>query len=159
MSTNITIAMATQSDSHEIASMVGELLSEITNTIGVQAFNFDLEETTDRLRGFFDREKYFAFIARDEGKKAVGFLGLYESHALYAEGAFGTIPELYVRPEYRLKEVGFRLVSEAKQFGASRGWKRLEVTTPPLPQFDRTLGFYEREGFAITGGRKLKVAL
>jgi hypothetical protein len=125
MSTYITIETATQTDSREIASMAGELLSEITNAIGVHAFNFDLEETMDRLRGFFYREKYFAFIARDEGKKAVGF----------------------------------RLVSGAKKFGVSRGWKRLEVTTPPLPQFDRTLEFYDREGFVITGGRKLKVAL
>ncbi|WP_409409546.1 GNAT family N-acetyltransferase [Acidithiobacillus ferriphilus] len=79
--------------------------------------------------------------------------------ALYAEGAFGTIPELYVRPEYRTNGLGLRLVSQAKFFGASRGWTRLEVTTPPLPQFDRTLAFYEREGFAISGGSKLKVSL
>jgi len=39
------------------------------------------------------------------------------------------------------------------------GWTRLEVTTPPLPQFDKTLAFYTREGFSITGGRKLKVVL
>ena len=159
MNANITIETATPGDSHEIAVMVGELLSEIMNTIGVQAFNFDLEETTDRLRDFLNHEKYFVFIAHDEGKKAVGFLALYESHALYAEGSFGSIPELYVRPEYRSNNVGFRLVSQAKSFGASRGWKRLEVTTPPLPQFDKTLAFYEREGFAISGGRKLKVAL
>lgn len=89
----------------------------------------------------------------------LGFVALYESHALYAEGPFGTIPELYVRPEYRSENVGFSLVSQAKSFGTSRGWKRLEVTTPPLPQFDKTLAFYEREGFAITGGRKLKVVL
>jgi hypothetical protein len=50
-------------------------------------------------------------------------------------------------------------VEQAKRFGSSRGWKRLEVTTPPLPQFDKTLSFYEREEFAITGGRKLKVLL
>ena len=159
MSANITIETATPGDSHEIAVMVGELLSEIMNAIGVQTFNFDQEETTDRLRDFLNREKYFVFIARDEVGKNVGFLALYESHALYAEGAFGTIPELYVRPEYRSNNIGFHLVSRAKSFGASRGWKRLEVTTPPLPQFDKTLAFYEREGFAIAGGRKLKVAL
>jgi hypothetical protein len=28
-----------------------------------------------------------------------------------------------------------------------------------LPAFERTLTFYEREGFAITGGRKLKTLL
>lgn len=31
--------------------------------------------------------------------------------------------------------------------------------TPPLPHFDKTLAFYEREGFAVTGGRKLKATL
>jgi hypothetical protein len=39
------------------------------------------------------------------------------------------------------------------------GWKRLEVTTPPLSLFERSLSFYTREGFSITGGRKLKLAL
>ena len=51
------------------------------------------------------------------------------------------------------------LVEQAKVFGQSRGWTRLEVTTPPFPQFDKTLAFYEQDGFAITGGRKLKLAL
>jgi GNAT superfamily N-acetyltransferase len=159
MTANIAIERATAGDSGEIAAMVGELLSEITNAIGVQAFNFDLEETTKRLKDFLDREQYFVFVARNDGRNAVGFVALYESHALYAEGTFGTIPELYVRPEYRSNHVGLRLMSEAKSFGTSRGWKRLEVTTPPLPQFDKTLAFYEREGFAVTGGRKLKLAL
>ncbi len=159
MTPSITIEAATPADSHEIAVMVGELLSEIMSIIGILTFHFDLDETTDRLRDFLIREKYFVFIARDGGRRAVGFITLYESYALYAEGSFGTIPELYVRPDYRSNNLGFRLVSQAKSYGSSRGWKRLEVTTPPLPQYQRTLAFYEREGFAITGGRKLKVAL
>jgi GNAT superfamily N-acetyltransferase len=159
MSTNFTIQRAIDGDAQEVAFMVGELLAEIMNAIGVKAFNFDLGETTSRLQDFIDREKYFVFVVRSESGLPAGFIALYESYALYAEGAFGTIPELYVRPEYRTNGLGLRLVSEAKSFGATRGWTRLEVTTPPLPQFDRTLAFYEREGFAITGGRKLKVAL
>lgn len=139
--------------------MVGELLAEIMNAIGIQAFNFDLDETTSRLTDFLDREKYFVFVARSESKSPAGFIALYESYALYAEGAFGTIPELYVRPQYRSNELGLHLVSQAKTFGSSRGWTRLEVTTPALPPFERTLAFYEREGFSISGGRKLKVSL
>jgi hypothetical protein len=51
------------------------------------------------------------------------------------------------------------LAQTVKDFGNDRGWKRLEVTTPPLPQFDATLAFYEREGFEISGGRKLKAVI
>ncbi|MDR1994249.1 N-acetyltransferase [Azonexus sp.] len=159
MSANFAIQRATANDAQEIAIMVGELLAEIMNAIGVQAFNFDLAETASRLEDFLNREKYFVFVARGESGNPAGFIALYESYALYAEGAFGTIPELYVRPEYRTNGLGRRLVSQAKSFGTPRGWTRLEVTTPPLPQFDRTLAFYEREGFAISGGRKVKVSL
>jgi len=159
MSADFTIQRASVGDAPEVAVMVGELLAEIMNAIGEQAFNFDLAETTSRLKDFLDREKYFVFVARNGSGNPAGFIALYESYALYAEGAFGTIPELYVRPGYRVNGLGLQLVSRAKSFGASRGWTRLEVTTPPLPQFDRTLAFYEREGFAISGGRKLKVSL
>jgi GNAT superfamily N-acetyltransferase len=159
MNASITIHRATADDALEVAVMVGELLAEIMNAIGVQAFNFDLTDTTARLKDFLSHEKYFVFVARSISLNPTGFIALYESYALYAEGVFGTIPELYVRPAYRKNKLGYHLVSQAKSFGASRGWTRLEVTTPPLPQFDRTLAFYEREGFAISGGRKLKVAL
>ena len=159
MSAEFTIQQAIASDAQEVAVMVGELLTEIMNAIGVQAFNFELAETASRLKDFIDRGKYFVFIARSGSGSPAGFIALYESYALYAEGTFGTIPELYVRPEHRTNGLGLHLVSRAKSFGASRGWTRLEVTTPPLPQFDRTLAFYEREGFAISGGRKLKVSL
>lgn len=159
MSTGFTVQKATASDAREVAEMVGELLAEIMNAIGIQAFNFDLAETTSRLTDFLNQEKYFVFVARGASGNPAGFMALYESYVLYAEGAFGTIPELYVRPAHRANGLGLHLVSQAKAFGSSRGWTRLEVTTPPLPQFDRTLAFYEREGFAISGGRKLKVSL
>ncbi len=51
------------------------------------------------------------------------------------------------------------LLAKAKRIARSKGWTRLEVTTPPLPQFDRTLAFYERQGFSISGGRKMKIEL
>jgi GNAT superfamily N-acetyltransferase len=159
MKTDITIKRATSDDAQEVAVMVGELLTEIMNAINIPAFNFNLDETTTRLKDFLNNEKYFVFVARSDTANPIGFIALYESYALYAEGVFGTIPELYVCPAYRKNKLGHRLVSQAKSLGTIRGWTRLEVTTPPLPQFDKTLAFYEREGFAISGGRKLKVAL
>lgn len=139
--------------------MVGALLAEIMDAIGVPAFNFDLAETADRLTGFLLRGKYWVFLARRPGGPPAGFIALYESYALYAEGAFGTIPEFYVGPEHRRQGLGRELLAQARVLGAARGWTRLEVTTPPLPQFDRTLAFYQREGFAVSGGRKLKAGL
>lgn len=159
MATSISILRATVNDADNIAVMVGELLNEIMTTIGINFFNFSLEETKARLIDFIGQEKYFVFVAKNEHATPIGFITLFEGYALYAEGAFGTIPELFVRPEFRSQNIGLRLVEQAKTFGRSRGWKRLEVTTPPLPQFDKTLVFYEREEFTITGGRKLKVVL
>lgn len=159
MTAKINIQRATVNDADEIAVMVGELLNEIMSAIGVNVFNFSLEETTARLKDFIDREKYFVFVAHIEHSGPVGFITIFEGHALYAEGAFGTIPELFVRPAFRSKNVGRHLLAQAKAFGNACGWKRMEVTTPPLPQFDKTLAFYEREGFAISGGRKLKAVL
>ena len=155
----IAIERASIADAPIIAVMVGELLQEIMDAIGVKAFNFSLEETTTRTQEYLAREKYYVFLARTRGETAAGFIALYESYALYAEGAFGTIPELYVRPAYRSSGVGKQLMDRAKAFGTSRNWKRLEVTTPPLPQFERSLQFYEREGFSISGGRKLRAVL
>lgn len=156
--TGMRIEQAAPADAADIAAMVGELLGEIMDAIGQQAFNFDLAETARRLERFLREDKYFVFLAkRPEG--AAGFIALTESHALYAEGAFGTIPELYVRPPYRSLGVGEALLNAARQFAAEKGWTRLEVTTPPLPEFERTLRFYQKQGFDVTGGRKLKLGL
>ena len=160
MTSPIRIDNASIDDAPAIAVMVGELLNEIMHAIGTPAFHFSLDETTARLKTFLEQGKYHVLVARAEADGGeVGFLTICESFALYAEGAFGTIAELYVRPQLRSQHVGQQLIHAAKAFGSARGWKRLEVTTPPLPQFDRTLAFYEREGFSVAGGRKLKVAL
>jgi GNAT superfamily N-acetyltransferase len=153
------IEIATVDDSQALAVMVGELLDEIMSATGSYAFNFNLEETTVRLKGFLEQGRYFVLMARNGAGAESGFVALYESYALYAEGVYGTVPELYVRPEYRSLGIGRRLVAGVKAYGAQRGWTRIEVTTPPLPQFDRTLAFYERQGFAVSGGRKLRVLL
>ena len=100
-----------------------------------------------------------ATLSTAAGTSSCGFIAVYESQALYAEGRFGILPELYVRPQYRSQGVGRRLVAGVKDYAAEEGWTRIEVTTPSLPQFERTLAFYEREGFAVSGGRKLRVLL
>lgn len=154
----IRIAQAKPSDAPLVAELVGELLQEIMAAIGAKAFGFSHVETEERARRWLADGTYTVLLAHD-GEAAAGFLALSESHALYAEGAFGTIPELYVRPAFRSRKVGTMLMAEAKHLAGEKGWTRLEVTTPPLPQFDRTMAFYERQGFSISGGRKMKTSL
>ena len=152
---NIEIIKASRIDTQELSIMTGELLHEIMDKINIKAFNFNQEETQKRADDLLSKELYFVFIAKDKDKY-FGFISMYESYALYAEGAYGTIPELYVREEYRSLDIGKLLLSKAKDFAKSKGWKRLEVTTPPLPEFDRTLSFYENNEFEVSGGKKLK---
>ncbi|MDO6385006.1 GNAT family N-acetyltransferase [Uliginosibacterium sp. 31-12] len=159
MNTTFVIREAHTGDAPEVATMLGELLAEITRITGQQAFNFDFTKSLSQFEDFLDKGRYFVFVARTTADQPAGFIALCESYALYTEGVFGSIPEFYIRPGFREQGLGLRLLSQAKAFAAARGWKRLEVTTPPLPQFDRTLAFYEREGFSISGGRKLKMSL
>jgi len=154
----IRVQEAEPSDARVVAELVGELLQEIMAAMGTKAFRFSPSETEVRLRTWLTEGSYTVLLAQEDAA-AVAFLTLTEARALYAEGAFGTIPELYVRPAFRSSRVGTTLLAEAKQVARSRGWTRLEVTTPPLPQFDRTLTFYERQGFSISGGRKMKLEL
>jgi GNAT superfamily N-acetyltransferase len=154
----VRIEQAKPSDAPVIAGLVGELLQEIMAVIGTKAFEFSLADTQARARGWLADGSYRALLALED-ERAVGFLALSEARALYAEGAFGIIPELYVRPDWRSRGVGGQLLSAAKQLARSKGWTRLEVTTPPLPQFDRTLLFYQQQGFSISGGRKMKIDL
>lgn len=157
---NLRIDHAQPDDAPIIAQMVGEFLREITAMVVTSMFGFQQEETEARARSWMMDGKYSVLRARNGVQpEPLGFLARHESLALYTEGAFGTIPEFYVRQAYRSQGVGTVLLTEAKRIGQSKGWRRLEVTTPPLPQFDGTLAFYRREGFSISGGRKLKLEL
>ncbi|WP_455371698.1 N-acetyltransferase family protein [Petrachloros mirabilis] len=152
---NTTVRYAGPTDAAILSTMVGELLHEIMAVIGSPVFSFNREATEARAGQWLADGSYVVLLAVDRDA-VVGFAALYESRALYAEGTFGTIPELYVRSGYRSNGVGARLLAEARTHAKARGWTRLEVTTPPLPPFDRTKTFYERHGFSVSGGRKLK---
>ncbi|MCG8429273.1 MAG: GNAT family N-acetyltransferase [Chromatiales bacterium] len=154
---SIRIQPAGESDIADLADMVGALLTEIMEHSGVNAFQFDQTATAERAKAWIAEEKYWAFIAKaSDSDQSIGVITLYRSHALYAEGEFGTIAELYVKPKWRSQEIGEALLNKAVTFAQTQGWQRLEVTTPPLPEFSRTLAFYQTRQFDISGGRKLR---
>lgn len=92
MSSPCAIFSATARDVEELSILVGELLDEIVAATGVDPFGFDLAETSGRLQDFIDRGKYFVFLARAEQGRMAGFISIYESHALYAQGNSARLP-------------------------------------------------------------------
>jgi GNAT superfamily N-acetyltransferase len=86
----------------------------------------------------------------------IGFICIIESSAIYAGGKFGVINELYVKPQLRSKGIGKKLLLYADQLKEMKGWSRLELSTPEESKWKRTLNFYLKEGFTITGVRMKK---
>lgn len=143
-----------------VTQLVEALLREIMEKIGEEAFQLDTTYAMTCLKTALSTQKSRAWLAyHAEKQEYVGVVLMSESFAVYAGGTFGTITELYVHPHYRNQGIGTGLITIAQRFGKQQGWKRLEVTSPPLPAFASTLEFYQREGFSITGGRKLKILL
>ncbi|KAG1707767.1 hypothetical protein GQR58_003414 [Nymphon striatum] len=140
MESSIEISPIQSGEYHELSTMVGELLNEIMEKIGENSFNFNREKTEIRAKDLVSKGKYWVFIAREtKADSIIGFVSLYESYALYSEGAYGTMPELYVKSNWRSKLVGQKLLQKVSEFAKEKGWRRIEVTTPPLPEFDRAL--------------------
>lgn len=158
MKQHFEIVSIQESDFHDLSIMVGELLNEIMALTDSNAFNYDQKSCEIRAIDLVSQGKYWIFLAKLQStNENIGFVTLYESYALYSEGAYGTIPELYVRPKWRSKSIGQVLLKKVSQFAINKNWHRIEVTTPSLPEFSRTLSFYQQNGFEITGGRKLKL--
>jgi GNAT superfamily N-acetyltransferase len=151
----IEIRPAAVADAKLVAGMAVALTGEIMAATGTRHFNLEPSRTGALCERLLRAGAYVALIARD-GATPVGFAGLCESHALYTEGTFGIIQEFYVVPERRSAGIGTALLEAARAYARSKGWKRLELCTPPLPAFQRSLAFYERNGFEVTGGRKMK---
>lgn len=154
----IEIRAAEAADAAAIAHMACALTDEISQQLGVQHFALEPRRSTTLCAGLLAAGRYGALVAW-RGREPLGFAGYSESVALYAEGAFATIQEFYVHPDWRSRGIGAALIAAAARLAQERGWKRLELCTPPLPAFQRSLAFYEREGFEVTGGRKMKRVL
>lgn len=148
--------MAQVSDSRIVAELEKMLLTEIIHRTNVKHFEVDENELVQNVQNFIVDGSMQIFLACDN-EYCVGFIGLSEACALYAHGKYGIITELFVIPEYRNKKIGKLLIEQACDIAIKKHWKRLEVTTPSLPEFQKSLDFYVANDFMITGGRKLKL--
>ena len=147
--------VATVRDVEVIANFVVKLTEEICLKTNVQFFSINLDETVARCRELIRDKNYGAIIGYMEDQP-IAMSTFTESYALYAGGKIGVIPEFYVEPVYRSSGVGAKLIAAVKDYGRDQGWSCIELCTPPLPEFERTLNFYQNNGLMPVGGRKMR---
>jgi len=144
--------------SSDVAKLAVCLTNEIIERTGIKHFDIDIPLAEKLCKQFMEQGKY-AVVAAFDNDRIVGFGALCESHSLYAEGSFGIVQEFYVLPEFRSKSIGKKLLASLVDYAKSKQWVRLELCTPPIPEFDRTVSFYKENGFEITGGKKMKYTI
>jgi GNAT superfamily N-acetyltransferase len=150
----IEIRRAGPQDRQTVLELVERLLTELEE-LPKEFAGLDRDRTLFDLANAGDT--FIAFLARISGEP-IGVLTVTETFAIYAGGRYGVIDEMYVVPEHRSSGVGRVLLEAAKELGMVRGWRRIDVTAPRGPAGERTVRFYERQGFVFTGP-KLRCAL
>ncbi len=147
----IELRQAEVNDAGTVAALVHRLVSELdpgrADAKSLARYQQAAAELVGKDAG------YWAFLAETPEDGAVGLITLNECTAIYAEGRFGTIAELYIAPAHRSQGVGALLLERAITFAGTRGWGRIEVGAPDQPRWSRTFDFYRRHGFAEAGPR------
>ncbi|PKG84286.1 GNAT family N-acetyltransferase [Colwellia sp. 75C3] len=155
---NINFREATLKDSELIGSLVVELTAEICALTKAQHFDIDLNGTIQRCHELI-RDGYYSAIIGTYENKTIAVVTMTETYVLYAGGKIGIIQEFYVSPEFRASGVGSMLIEQVQDYGKNHNWSCIELCTPPLPEFERTLNFYQKNGLIPVGGRKMRQAL
>lgn len=138
--------------------VVEKLVRELLTELGEEGR--ELGTLSPRVRTLWEARPNLmsAVIAFGDDGEPIGVLTLSEGFAIYANGLYGTIFEMYVVPQARSSGVGHRLIERAVEIGHERSWSRIDVTAPESAAWDRTVRFYRSCGFA-PAGPKLKKPL
>lgn len=145
----ITIRQAQVDDYGQVRELVYRLLCELFP----EQFLSIGDKVTAAAEKILENEPDVTALMALDGEQPAGVIMVNRCTAIYALGDFGEISELYVEPAYRSSGVGAQLIEAAAEFSKAQGWSMLEVGAPHLPEWQRTVDFYQRNGFAIVGPR------
>jgi len=146
---------ANSNDAKIIGKFVVDLTNEICERTNANHFGIELETTIKRCKELLSKGHYLAILGWSNNKP-IAVATFNEIYALYAGGKIGAIQEFYVIPEHRSTGIGKLLVNEVRTYGKNNNWSCIELCTPPLPEFERTLSFYQTNGLVPVGGRKMR---
>jgi GNAT superfamily N-acetyltransferase len=143
----------------ESAGTVFATVTALLRELGAEAEDVgELDEARLRRQWAEASGRFQVFVARAATGEIAGLATLSETFAIYANGNYGVIDEMYVSPAFRSQGLGKQLIDAIKAFGRDKGWARIDVTAPEGEGWERTRRFYEREGFSFAGP-KLKFPL
>lgn len=155
---NMYFKQATCDNAATIGTMVMDLTQEICALTDTQHFDINLQETIERCESFLKEGHYSAILGYIDDK-AVAVVTMSQTYALYASGKIAVVQEFYVIPEYREAGMGSVLIEQAKAHAKMQGCACIELCTPRLPEFARSVNFYQKNGLSPVGGRKMRVTL
>lgn len=139
MNKDFTIRTATPADYDAVGALTWDLIHELSPEWTVERSKESFIQTS---RTLLSEGKNFWALVAEFNDEIVATLNINECAAIYAGGAFGEISEFYIKPAFRSKGVGARLIEAAKAFGAHKGWEILEVGAPSADDWQRTIDFY-----------------
>lgn len=147
-----TISYATVEEHKLVVRLVQKLLLEL----GDEAKDVGEMRTASILEQWSQEASRVSVLLVTHDSQCIGLMTLYESFAIYANGRYGIIGEMYVDPEFRNQGIGRRLLQKAKEHAREHGWTRIDVTAPEGENGHRARKFYEAAGFTFAGP-KLKL--
>ncbi|MCF8068728.1 MAG: GNAT family N-acetyltransferase [Desulfobacterales bacterium] len=150
MNLEVEIIEAKPEDADLVGGLVYDLLVEL---FAGQSHLFPPEKMKKAAVSLLQPETgVWSFLAVCDGEVA-GVINLNECAAIYAGGKFGEITEMYVKPEYRSKAIGKKLIGRARSFAKEKSWEVIEVGAPDVPRCQKTVDFYLKTGFEEIGPR------
>jgi GNAT superfamily N-acetyltransferase len=149
------IRAARAEDAPAVAAAVEALLIELG---GERPSAAALEEAARTLAG--DAEIGALLVAECEGA-IVGVCAVSWQFAVHVPGRYGTVQDLWVRPEWRSRALGRELILALVRQATEMGVARLEVGLPQesFAQLAATERFYRENGFTPLGPRMRRLLL
>lgn len=94
------------------------------------------------------------YLIAEQAGNVLGFVSCHVQYLLHHGGKVGEIQELFVRPEFRNRRIGQRLIDALTRLAVQENFVNLEVTTNR--KRTGTIRFYEREAFTQTHVKLVK---
>lgn len=122
-------------------NLVIDFITKLLFELNGSKVELDNKSLTKAYSEFILNDNNKIYIASDH-EKEIGIITVTQLIAIYTQGRYGIINELYVLPEYRSSGIGKLLLYEVIKFAKSKDWKRIEVGAPHQEKWQRTIDFY-----------------